>query len=254
MARSIGTVRDHAPYVYLTKTSADSSRTFVMFMMVSVANGKKVVYNNTVNYAGGVATIDVSVQNDNNATAGRFTHKLDIDFTNDNNYNPATYAVRVNVTYTNGGTSVTYTSKYILEDAVDVDPTNGDSGEKTAYECPYLYLTNPNAESGQPGNNYNPCCLVPVKNYDKNTESYTESGGQFEQTINLSSSAPPSGTKEIPPSWISANAQYYSDTAPVDKFFEVTVNYTDGKKKKGIIRNVSSDTNPNSFIDTNPFF
>lgn len=253
MSRSIGTVRDHAPYIYLTKETGNPNRKFVLFMLVSVANGKKVVYNNTITYTSGVATINVSVQNDNNATAGRFGHKLTLDYTGDNNFDPATYCVRVNVSYTNNGTTVTYTSKYILEDAVDTDPTGG-SAEKVAYECPYLYLTNPNAESGQPGNTYNPCCLVPLLNFDKNTQSYTETGGQADQTINMSSSAPPSGTKEIDPSWISANGQFYSDPAPVDKAFEVTVNYADNKKKKGRIRNVSSDTNPNTFIDTNPFF
>lgn len=253
MSRTIGAVRDHAPYLYLTKESETSTHKFVLFILVSVGAGKKVVYNNNISYDGGVTTINVSVQDDSNGVAGRYPHKLLLDYTNDGRFSAASYCVQVKVSYTSGGTTVTNSSKYTFEDTFDVDPTKGSTMVNVAYECPYLYLTNPNSEPGQPNDFFNPSCLVLLHDYDKDGQDYDETDGNCVQTINLGTSAPPDGVTEIMPSWITVNSEFYDDPSPVDKGFISTVNYKGGPKK-GRIRNMSSYSNPNSFIDVNPFF
>lgn len=258
MSRTIGAVRDHAPYLYLTKESENSTRKFVLFILVPVGVGKKVVFNNVPSYNNGVTTVNVSIEDDTNGVAGRYPYKLLLDYTSDTNFNAASYCVRVITSYTSNNTTKKLITKYIFQDVSDVDPTEGNSIVNVAYECPYMYLTNPNTESGEPGNEYFPCCIILLNSFDFSDASCVpDSGindGRCHQTVNLKSGPPPAGVKEVDVDEIQANKRAYTDPDEVDQNFQVVVNYPDGKKKKGVIRNVSSDTNPSSFIDINPFF
>lgn len=258
MSRTIGAVRNHAPYLYLTKETDTSTKKFVLFILVSAEAGKKVVYNDNISYDGGVTTINVSVQDDTNGVAGRYPYKLLLDYTADSRFDAASYCVRVITSYTSNNTTQKLISKYIFQDVSDVDPTEGSSIVNVAYECPYMYLTNPNTESGDPGNEYFPYCIILLNTLDFSDASCVPDSGVNDagchQTVNLKSGPPPTGESEVDVNEIQANKRAYTDPNGVDQRFEVVVNYHNGKKKKGLIPDVSSDTNPSSFIDNNPFF
>lgn len=264
MARTIGSVRMYSPYVFLA--SEDGNSEYKVFIAIPHEAGKKVSYNNDLNYLNGSTELSFEIVSDNSvASAGKYYKGIPLSpgaaaAKEGYTFNASTFSVKVNVYRISnvGGQQITLTqtTKVFYSDA---DPNAAVSGDKSA-DCPYVYLTNPNAVGGGSSDEYTPCCLVPLQSYEEDTQNYTETidnvQGNCQQEINMKSLTTP-GKTEINPDNITANTETYDDPGVKQGYFEVVLNYPvpQGQqpgtihKRKIKVKNASSDPNPSSFID-----
>jgi hypothetical protein len=262
MARTLSTIRNYAPYVFLSTGGQQGE--YKLFIAVPFEAGKKVVYNNDLTYLNGTTMLSFSIVTDTSVTSAGKEYK-GIVLNPDNaakggayTFNSATFSIKVE-TQRNAvvaGQTVVITQKlHVFYDSADANTAaTGD----IAKDCPYIYLTNPITEAGGANSEFTPFCLVPLENYEEDTQNYNDSvggvQGQCLQEISLKSPLP-AGKTEIAPANITANTVTYTDPGQIQGYFEVILEYPPVSagapkvKRKGKIRNVSSDPNQGNFIE-----
>ena len=264
MARTFGPTRNYAPYVFLSE--GDNAGEYKIFVAIPHEAGKRVDFDNNVTYSNGTTMLSFTVSNDNTVTnAGKKYKGITLapesaakagGYT----FYPATFSVKVD-THRNeivGGQTVVITQSIkVFYDTADINaPATGD----IANDCPYLYLTNPNAETEGGYLKYTPFCLVPLGNYEEDTQSYNENvgGNQGHCLQEIYLKAPlPSGKTEIAPADIQANTETYTDPEPIDGYFEVILYFpvppgqaaSSKHKRKGKVKNGSSDISQSNFVE-----
>ncbi len=278
-------LKNYVPYVFLMTGEAGQSEYEIFICIphqvnekvndISVAEG---MYSNGTTFlkfeiieveSAGVGKFykRVSLHPNAKATAGGYT------------FNPATFCVQVETqrdTVVNGQHVTLMQSTKIFYNTADEG--TGENGQ-IAFDCPYQYLVNPHEVTGREVAEYEPYCLVPLKEFETNILSQLSVDpadgipGQFRQEITLTpvalvdvdDTSNPDGIdtntmtkyREIAPVIIEANSVIYTDPDIIEGWVEVIVNPQsasgkNGKKRKGRLSNASSDTNPTSFIDS-PF-
>ena len=255
----------HSPYIYLNSPSVNL---YDLFVLVPYQEGETVTIENT-DYTNGTTFVTIKVigsPNDPNSQVIQFPIYLQLDPVNETggvSFDPSTFSIEVQCKKhedNNGVVTVsTLASRMFYEDADDVlIPANGN----IAFNCPYLYLLRPGATEGFPGGyevEFDPYCLVPLENatYQASQFQVVQHATNYRQEIifqPLNNGAQNQG--QIDPDDIPSNMDTYVDQDEIDGFYAARVSSStnDRPKRKGRIRNIDSDTNPNSFIDRSPFF
>ncbi|MCB0524484.1 MAG: hypothetical protein R2778_02125 [Saprospiraceae bacterium] len=252
--------RDHTPYLYLMLDQAGVGH-YQLFVMVETKAGKKLNPATVILPSGpsnGITKINYTITSNPGDPPKKNFDKHLLNLSAIPGFNENTFSIEVRVSETG---QITRKNTLFLNQPVDAfDAQLGPINVKLATECPYIYLTNPYAAGGGLPDEYVPYCLVMLSpDYEENTFMANNPAGIYLQTINLKGRTAGSTHTQIPSNIIDCNKITYLDPPPVDGKFDVTVNSPahngkPAKTKKGKTTNASSDTNPNSFIDVNPFF
>ena len=270
MAISIPTVRKNAPYVYLVDGDGDKEYFLYIYMLLS---GKTKARRTS---ADGSAYITIKVEDDNTAPnqntpyydkypvtqpeASLLKAKLQA-FGIEEEATPLTIEVLQESTNIDGDTKSSYKVSVAFSHSDNAGATNG----KIVFNAPYLYLTNPNAEIGSSDDTdveFVPRCHIPLEGgYDLQTPALdavaTVVNGCYTETIQLNNIG--SNNLEVSALNLNSNLATYQDANRKAGHYEVVVEFpapmaamamaAAPPRRKGRLRNRSSDTNPNGFID-----
>lgn len=259
----------HAPYLYLNQVDPNQ---YNLFIMVPYQAGEQVNPTPSIEQTNGSTLISLTITgqaNDPTSIPLRHPVRVPLDpvaLTQEINasFDVSTFCIEVNCCKheNDNGTQIEQITMSRMYYA-DADQVNNSPNLPKAYNCPYLYLKVPNAESGEQGNGtvtYDPYCLVPLENshYFASNVDNTNNGKYIQQI--LFSPDGGNGTPnytEVDPNIIPSNLNTYNQIGFIDGYFDVEVSEnstsTTRPRRKGRIRNIDSDTNPNSFIDLSPF-
>lgn len=260
------------PHMYMTIVSEVDEK-FDVYICVPHKAGERVVFISTI-YKNGVTEIYLKVVSDKdtvNMQEGKFYLREELEHKSKlYNFDINEFTVSVSVESESGNfpTKINNFSYELLDNSL--------SGTgPIAFNCPYIFLRNPNkyidvdpikkflpycivplsklvAATPQPSANINPSngiCLQNVELQDSNgslPDLSTITGNSIDSSLI-------SNYSEVPFTSIDSNQKEYTDTNPIEGYFQVEVYNTNdpapGKRRKGKARNVSSEPNPTPFID-----
>ncbi|MFM9949069.1 MAG: hypothetical protein ACKV1O_14100 [Saprospiraceae bacterium] len=277
--------KKYIPYVFLMKGEVGQSEYEVFICIIHGINEKVVdLSTESTMYINGTTALKFEIIQAEDAEAGKFYKRVSLDpnskaIAGDYTFDPVKFCVQVNTErkemVDDEQVTLRQSIKVFYEAA---DENTGETGQ-IAFDCPYLYLVNPHEVTGREFEEYEPYCLVPLKEFKINIFSQLSVNpadgipGQFRQEITLEALAivdvddtsningidtnTMTRYRELDPASIEANDTIYLDPETIEGWTEVIVNPLstpgrNGKKRRGRLSNVSSDTNPTSFIDS-PF-
>ncbi|MFN0016181.1 MAG: hypothetical protein ACKVU2_16700 [Saprospiraceae bacterium] len=262
MSIIIPPVRKSAPYIYLTKGPNEAK--YTIFVYIPLLAGTVASRTGTP----GTLPLRFRVEDGANPNSFPFYTKEELDppenpplllemkneFGIEENHldKPIVVEVTHAATIIDSDTKPSYKVALPFSDA-DSEDAPGAAADLIAMNCPYLYLTNPNAEIGGTDPNYAPRCHIPLEQgigFSASAVDNSENGKYIEIVV-LESNG--STATEVPSHLIKANQGIYSDDGRKTGRFEVIippiVTAAGAKpRRRGRLPNRSSDTNPSSFL------
>lgn len=249
----------HVPYVYLEK---ENDTTYNLFIRVFFYDDEKITFNTfgllEYEVVNGSVLTSIDIDGAEKKEGSKFSNKkISIDSTSIREFDEDTFCIIVEVKRNLSNTETKRNNIVFFRNADTEDlsntffPLNG-TDPQIAYNCPYLYLTNPNVAFGQTLDlqEFRPFFFISLNGYNAvlNSGTYlTNINGAIncEPSIQLS---PTSSVEQV----LSSNLDVYRDPSR-DGYYEVVLKDNNRRRRKGKLRHADSDTNPNSFIEVNPF-
>ncbi|MCC6459586.1 MAG: hypothetical protein IT260_03880 [Saprospiraceae bacterium] len=265
MPVAIPKVRYNAPHIYLTKGTAEIQ--YTLFLYIPLLAGTKVVLSSDPDALLVLCTI---VDGTNTPDADFFYTRLPFNLPTLTLVNAwaKEYIIEedpsISIQIDNKATVANPDAKPKYKLAIslkDTDKKDAPTGP-VAYNCPHIYLTNPNEEILDPTPNspdFAPRCFIPLSGMSYNSADQPGSNtasipGNCLQRVELYDN-PASTQTKVDPDHIHANNITYLDNNLIVGYFEVTVAHNatadpapTAPVKKGKLRNRSSDTHPSGLI------
>jgi hypothetical protein len=258
----------HAPYIYLEKQNRN---TYNFFVRIFHYDHDEIRFNEfdgiPFEQTNGSILCSIDIIHNEVNESKMFNKKIKINTDNIRSFDENTFCIiiKVNINSPRLNTvvenkTVIYFSNADIKHEGNFIPRIGDDRE-IAYNCPYLYLSNPNAPDGNGlyPNEFQPFYSASLSNFQaqENTDEIIIADNRLlkighRRAIVLSSQT--NNSDEV-----SSEVEKYLDDSleELEGFFEVVIadgpesNYV--SRRRGKLRNADSDTDSNSFFDTNPF-
>jgi hypothetical protein len=256
---TINSLKTATPYTYLCRMQTG---VYALYLWMHKSAAKQIHWDGTVHYNNGQTIIRLRVDDSNAISAavtGYFTQKITLNpqrraSENGHNFSPDFFEVQVIVEQVNLGREVVTIKKntIVYSDAADYVP---EEEGHVAFNCPYLYLSNPQGNLANNGNNneYEPGVILMLKGYSFSPEDQQVviSNGDCKVDLQLRKTGT-LGAQLVPPNQIAPNNMRYTDADTVNGSLLVNVLVDDLDTEAPLLRN-GRRRNKSSEVDANPF-